>query len=282
MCGSLRTWRGEPLPSFLEVQGFRADIIRRFRKRRWSKIAVKTLSFSGQPRIDIGLFAKPIPIFIDEGNDAAGQRILAADWGNEDTGLWIKTTDPRATLQCLGNPANVIFVRDLPLPQRPPRAARQAMIQVMDRYGRKTEHVTGIMTEGWFVGKHVQHCRLFDLLDLVGINIDQVFCLSPGMQKQRAFRNLRPLEVGPVDPVRAKRHEAVLAIKLHHPDLRLPLHEAGDELHYHRQQLRQLLGLSTEQGSDPLLERYPLLPHLNLCTVKTADLQHYIDRESGL
>lgn len=116
VCGPLRTWQGQPLPWALEVEGFRADIVSKFRKRGCNRVQLKSLSFCDKDRIDFQLFARPIPVFIDQGEQKAGQRVLAADWGANDKALWIKTADPKATLDCLGNPPNVIYVRDLPPP----------------------------------------------------------------------------------------------------------------------------------------------------------------------
>ena len=51
------------------------------------------------------------------------------------TGLWIKTDAKtcQAVLNYLGHPPNVVFIRDLPLPPKPPRAQRRYRVGGDDR-----------------------------------------------------------------------------------------------------------------------------------------------------
>jgi hypothetical protein len=102
---------------------------------------VKNLNFVGKSTIEFELFVYPIPIFIDQDDQKAAQRILAADWGGQEKALWIKASDASATLDYLGHPPNVIYVSDIPLPPKAPRAQRQyrsgATIEVLDLNGRR-------------------------------------------------------------------------------------------------------------------------------------------------
>ena len=158
VCGGVRKWRGQDLPWGLDVKGFRADIIKKYRKRRWNEVPVKSLDFTGKDQIEFELFRDPIPVFIDQGDEKAAKRILAADWGGQRTGLWIKTdaNTCQAVLNYLGHPPNVVFIHNLPLPPKPPRAQRQyragATIEVLNQFGRETQHFDYALGHGWFVG----------------------------------------------------------------------------------------------------------------------------------
>lgn len=134
---------------------------------------------------------------------------------------------------------------------------------------------------------------LFKLFEQADLSIDRIYAISSSKQTRRVFRNLKPLDVrrmlGPVDFATAKQHEALLKQLLnHHPNLKLPAQitaaKVSDRIEYHKYQLLRFLGLVTEQEegtpSPNMNEHFPLLPHLNLSTVRTEDLQRYIDLES--
>jgi hypothetical protein len=287
VCGGVRQWRGQDLPWGLDVKGFSADVINKFRRKRWGNVPVKSLNFAGKHQIEFELFAKPIPVFIDVNDEKTAQRILAADWGGQEKGIWIKTLDPPTTLAHMGNPPNVIFISDLPLPAKPPRAARAyrsgATIEVLNEFGRETQHFDYTLGGGWFVGMEGRTPKignrrfessddvkvLFSLFDQTGIPIDRIHAISKTKQKRRIFRNLKQLTsdvirefLGAIDFAQAKRHEMLLqgnqglarTLENTHPELKLPpdlqqvwntLKNPGDSHDYEKYQLLQFLGLTT-------------------------------------
>ena len=128
------------------------------RKRRWgSREQTKTFKFDGMQSIAFEMFNKPISIFIDQGEKQPAQRIAAyGDWNGQNECLWIKTENVPATLEYLDNPKNVFYVSDLPDMPKAGKGPRNhpgpgANAEVLDSSGRKTERITEILEDGWFI-----------------------------------------------------------------------------------------------------------------------------------
>ena len=135
------------------------------RKGRWGGSEQRriNLNFHAQEQISFDLLARKPDVFIDLGEKKAGERILNAEWGDEKTALWIKTTDAEIQniLDYINNPANVTYVRDLPEPPKTQRSrnsqpAGVVKVEVLTLRGRVNREVDEPVTGGWYlkVEKH--------------------------------------------------------------------------------------------------------------------------------
>ena len=305
VCGSVAMWKGEKLPWSLDVPDYfrasRADRMQKRRKRRWgNREQTKTFKFDGMQSIAFEMFNKPISIFIDQGEKQPAQRIAAyGDWNGQNECLWIKTENVPATLEYLDNPKNVFYVSDLPDMPKAGKGPRNhpgpgANAEVLDSSGRKTERITEILEDGWFIdmegrvptlngyGFHdlSSTTRFFSACVQANVYLGEIYGISEGLQKRKIFQNLEKLTpdevrrlVGPVDILKAKTHALKRKsiggiadeLSYHHKKLKLPADiqavidertNPGDCLDYWKYKLLDMLGLLSEQ--DNQIEPDPL------------------------
>jgi hypothetical protein len=259
VCGRNQLWKGQQIPSSLPVQGFRLSRIHKWgRRRRYrNRQEVKSFKFESDCDLSFGLFEKDISIFIDQGESKPDKRILHAGfsiWNGNDTAIWVKTSDPKTTLEYLGNPDNVHYLAGLPEPPKPPRAPRStsrpgATIEVLDEDGRHPEHFDTEISHGWFIdvdgrtpnldgriyfNNDSPAKALIAHMAQVGIYMPRVYAISASKQKRRIFRKLKRLSIaelvkmiGPVDFAKALHHESLrkassCELTSEHPDVKLP------------------------------------------------------------
>ena len=258
--GSVREWRGQNVPLNLDTKHFKISEATQYwnkmawgRKRRWGGSEQRriNLNFHAQEQISFDLLARKPDVFIDLGEKKAGERILNAEWGDEKTALWIKTTDAEVQniLDYINNPTNVTYVRDLPEPPKTQRSrngqpAGVVKVEVLTLRGRVNREVDEPVTGGWYLkvekhgsaylGNSYVYSTLLEQLRDIGVHeVQEIYQLSEAKLKRKYFRKLKELTadelkrmVGRIDFVNASRNkqykDAHCEIMSQMPNLKLP------------------------------------------------------------